>query len=126
MRVATLPGYSRYEVLETGVVRYKITGKICPDYGDGKMVTKRGRGYRKIKIYSDEGDRHIFSVHRLVWRAFFGDIPQGFDVDHINYDRGYNHVNNLRVIPAKHNRNKKKSGKRNSKEVEFSTPSLFG
>jgi len=127
MKVAVLPGYSRYEILETGVVRYRGTEKICPDYGDGKFSTKRGRGYRRVKIYNDQGSRHCFSVHRLVWWAFFGEIPKDFDVDHIDFDRGNNCINNLRVIPSKRNRTRKKRTSQNLKDVgtKLTVPTLF-
>jgi len=109
MQSVVLPEYSRYEILATGVIKYRATGKICPDWGDGAMTARRGRGYRKIKLYDDQGIRRLFSVHRLMWRAFFGEIPANFDVDHIDFDRGNNNINNLRIIPSHLNQLRKKT-----------------
>jgi len=106
--IAVLDGFSRYEILNTGIVKYRDSGKICPDYGDGKGCH---RGYRKIKLYNDDGIRKCFSIHRLVWLAFFGEIPKGFEVDHIDRDRANNHSDNLRVIPLLMNRKKVKGRK---------------
>jgi len=60
--------------------------------------------YRKIKIFDDKGIRKMFYVHRLIWQAFFGEIPKGYEVDHIDFNRSNNRLNNLRVIPAAVNR----------------------
>jgi len=108
--VRILKGFSRYLILSNGVVEYRKTGKVCPDYSDGNKKGKNGkcRGYRKIKIYDDKGVRKCFSVHRLVWLAFFGEIPKGFEVDHIDGKRSNNSIDNLRVIPILINRKRKK------------------
>ena len=111
MRKAVLEGFSRYEITEDGVIRYKKNGKICPDYGDGKTKEGSKRGYRKIKIYPDnEKVRKVFSVHRLLWMAFMGEIPEGYEVDHINGKRDDNRLDNIRVIPLKANRDRRKYG----------------
>jgi len=96
-----LEDFSRYEILETGIVKYRDTGKICPDFSDGKGSN---HGYRKIKLFDDTGIRRRFSVHRLVWLAFFGDIPEGFEIDHIDHNKQNNNIDNLRIIPALINR----------------------
>jgi len=97
-RIAVLKGFSRYEVLETGIVRYRESGKICPDYDDGK------NGYRKIKLYPDGvKKRKIFFVHRLVWEAFNGSIPPGLEVDHSDGVRLNNSLDNLVLATHKQN-----------------------
>ena len=98
MRIAVLAGFSRYEILETGVVRYRDTGKICPDYDDGK------NGYRKIKLYQDGcKERKSFWVSRLVWEAFNGPIPPKIEIDHMDSNRVNNTLGNL--IPVTHRQN---------------------
>jgi len=108
MREAVLKGFSRYLTSESGIVKYKDTGKICPDYSVGK--SPKHIGYRKIKITPDGSKkRKCFSVHKLVWLVFYGEIPDGFEVDHINRKRDDNRLDNLRIIPIVHNRRRKKA-----------------
>jgi len=42
-------------------------------------------------------------IHRIMWEAFNGPIPKGFDVNHKNLDRQYNVFANLEVITHKDN-----------------------
>ena len=103
MRIAVLPGYNRYEILDTGVVRYRETGKICPNYGDGKD------GYRKIKIYPDASKRRkSFWVSRLVYEAFHGPIPPKMQIDHLDGNRINNCLENLMLVTARQNQVLKK------------------
>lgn len=44
-------------------------------------------------------------VHRLVWEAFNGKIPEGMEIDHINCIRDDNRLENLRLVTHKENCN---------------------
>ena len=91
VRMAIMPGFSRYGILEIGEVVYRDTLKICPHYDDGK------NGYRKIKIYPDGSKkRKSFWMNRLVWIAFYGPIPEGLEIDHIDGERANNNLLNFR------------------------------
>jgi hypothetical protein len=49
-------------------------------------------------------------AHRLVWIYHNGDIPEGFDIDHINRDKLDNCIENLRLsTKSENNRNSNKS-----------------
>lgn len=44
-------------------------------------------------------------VHRLVWETFVGEIPCGYQIDHINTIRDDNRLENLRCVTPKENAN---------------------
>ena len=45
----------------------------------------------------------IEGVHRIVWKMFNGEIPDGLSVDHINGITWDNHIENLRVCTHQQN-----------------------
>lgn len=52
-----------------------------------------------------EGKKKSFRVHRLVWEAFYGKIPDGMEIDHIDGNKLNNSVDNLRCVTSKENKN---------------------
>lgn len=40
-------------------------------------------------------------LHRTVYEYFYGDIPKGYDVHHIDENRANNNIENLRLLPSK-------------------------
>lgn len=56
------------------------------------------------KLISYQGTKNI-RVHNLVWEAFNGGVPEGFEVDHINTIRDDNRLENLRLVTKKENNN---------------------
>lgn len=80
-------------------------------YENGDIWSKRkkrfmkqqdnGSGYKKI--YMDGWDY----VHRVVYRAFLGEIPEEYEIDHKDEDRCNNHKDNLRILTRKENLNRR-------------------
>jgi hypothetical protein len=48
------------------------------DYG----LPYPGTPLRTVRIEIEPGDFHNFFVHELVWQAFHGDVPDGWEVRH--------------------------------------------
>lgn len=76
-----VPGCEVYEVSSFGRGRslnYNHTGKI-------KLLSpkKECNGYMRLCLFK-HGVRKYYSVHRLVYEAFIGPIPDGMQVNHIN------------------------------------------
>jgi len=71
-------------VIRTG---YKLNIKPC-----------KLSGY--YKIGKDTG---FYSLHRLVYASFVGDIPEGMQINHIDGDKGNNHISNLELCTAREN-----------------------
>ena len=86
-----------YEVSDYGAVRSLKFGKVRY-----LKPEKMRDGYERIYLCRD-GKQKRFMVHRLVWEAFVGKIPDGYEIDHINTIRDDNRLSNLRVVTRKGN-----------------------
>lgn len=65
------------------------------------MVTMVNR-HERVKL-TYKGSRRVYSVHRLVWEAFKGPIPEGMIIDHINGNGCCNWITNLQAITYSEN-----------------------
>ena len=63
------------------------------------------------------GEVKKFYVHRLVWMAFNGEIPDGYEVNHINEDKTNNKLENINLLTHKENINFGTRNERCSKPV---------
>lgn len=81
-------------------------------YTDGKLFWGVNKGNR-IKI-GDEArsigragymrvmvDGVQYQLHRVIWTYFNGVIPDGLSVDHIDMDKLNNHIENLRLVTSR-------------------------
>lgn len=94
--------------------------RVIKDYyvdEDGNVYNSRGRilkgraassGYLQVRLPVGANTFINFTVHNLVAEAFLGKKPQGYDVDHIDFDRTNNRVDNLRYLDLHINRGRKK------------------
>jgi hypothetical protein len=64
---------------------------------------KTKNNYLMVSLHDREGKRKRFYLHRLVYMAFFGDIPKGLEVDHINNFRADCSCSNLRLASHMNN-----------------------
>ena len=61
-------------------------------------------GYVRLTLHKD-GILKNHCVHRLVYEAFVGEIPDGMQVNHINEIKTDNRVENLNLMTPKENTN---------------------
>lgn len=86
--MAQLVNFSNYDVLDTGTIISKKTGKPMKPW----FINSR---YLVIRLTSDDKEKKSFLVHRLVALTFISnplDLPT---VNHKNGDRTDNNVSNL-------------------------------
>jgi len=87
-------------------------GEIFPHHS-GKnfkqMVNLAGYHYLDFKFY---GERWSVLVHRIVYLAKYGGIPEGYEVDHIDRNTHNNIISNLRAVTIKENM--KNTGRKSS------------
>ena len=86
-----------YEVSSDGQVRKKTFSGI-------KILTPYIKTYPTIYIANGSKKGKIYLIHRLMWEAFNGPIPEGYQIDHIDRDKQNNKLSNLRLATASENR----------------------
>lgn len=82
-------------------------------------------GYYLIGLYK-QSIRKMYQVHRLVYEAFNGQIPEGLQVNHINEIKTDNRLENLNLMTPKENTNWGTRNERVSKAVlQFTLDDIF-
>ncbi len=84
-----------YEVSSYGRIRNikRLNPIKLKDNGHGYIYWQRKQNGKMKNEY----------VHRSVYRAFVGNIPEGYEINHINFDRAYNDLSNLELITREKN-----------------------
>lgn len=83
-----LKDFKGYFVSEDGCVYHMRSGvlkKLAPRYTN--------QGYTRVLI-----DGRDYYIHRLVVQAYIGDIPKGMTVNHKNFIKDDNRVENLEIL----------------------------
>ena len=57
------------------------------------------KGYQYVNLNKNQGHYKSCKIHRIVYQAFRGPIPAGYDVDHLNMKKDDNNIKNLSAIP---------------------------
>lgn len=94
-----IPGFERYQVSNLGRVR-REDGRIISFDFSGRCMKVR---YLSVRLYDGRGNAKKMVVHKIVYLAFIGEIPQGMHIDHIDRDRRNNRPENLRCVTPKEN-----------------------
>lgn len=101
--------YGLYEVSSFGRVRSLNYNKT----GTGKIMkpNKSKKNYLRVELWKNRKQQRFF-VHRLVWEAFNGPIPEGMQCNHLDENPQNNRLENLSLVTPKENIN---WGTRNAK-----------
>lgn len=92
-------GYSNYEV-------YPEEGKIWSYLSNCFIGHKdHKRGYWYCTLLTDDGKRTNWYLHRFIWYSVNGEIPDGYQVNHIDENVENNSIFNLNIMTPKENSN---------------------
>lgn len=72
---------------------------------DREFITFNGKVYHRYPKSKNWADRNYFRrgakyLHRELWKSLYGDIPDGYDVHHIDGDTSHNVIENLDCLPS--------------------------
>ena len=89
--------YDRY-ITNNGLVYRKTK--------DERLVLCKQTNYNGyLKICVVKPSKKLLRVHRLVWETFNGEIPDGYEIDHIDGNKQNNALSNLRCVTHIENMN---------------------
>lgn len=98
MDLKDIPGYEAVYAVSTDGDVFRLRtygGRPKPVM---RVIAKRiKRGYAVAHL-CNEGVRRDALIHRCVWQAFNGPIPEGLEVNHINGRRADNRLQNLELV----------------------------
>lgn len=98
-----IEGYPNYMVSSLGDVK-SLNWRGNTGKEHLRKGVKNHNGYLVV-ILSNKGKTKSFPIHRLVYKTFIGEIPDGMQVNHINEDKIDNRVENLNLMTPKENIN---------------------
>lgn len=93
-----IPGYE-------GLYQASNLGRIRSLKYDKVRIMKpqrSGKGYYKVILCLNSVFSHA-RIHRLVWSAFNGPIPEGLEINHKDEDKANNALLNLELVTRKEN-----------------------
>jgi hypothetical protein len=80
-----------------GKLFWKKKTAPCIRIGD-RVGTLRESGYRVLTLY-----KKYHMEHRVIWMFHYGDIPKGYEIDHIDEVKDNNKIENLRLATPSEN-----------------------
>ena len=86
---------------------------------------KRQNDYWRVILYKD-GERKKYAIHRLVYETFVGEVPTGYQVNHIDENKDNNCLSNLNLLTAKENSNWGTRNERISRKRSKKPPNCLG
>ena len=91
---------TRYYISDEGKV-YNMSEKF-------ELRLEESGNYLRFNCNYTNGQRKHVLVHRAVWEAFNGPIPEGYDIDHIDGNPKNNRLDNLEAVTHQENIKRRK------------------
>ena len=97
-----IPGFEGYLVSDRGEVKKaRGDGLLYVSWGGRERLR-----YRFVRLYNGGKRRHV-ALHRVVYLAFVGPIPEGAHIDHVDGDPLNNELANLRAVTPSENQSRR-------------------
>lgn len=99
MNYEDLIDFEKYIINKDGSIISKHWNKRLKD----RKVTKKD--YIANQFVLKNGKKRWYLRHRVIWFYFNGEIPEGYEIDHINGIKNDNRLENLRCVTHTENMN---------------------
>jgi hypothetical protein len=103
------PIHDMYEVSDMG--RYRHIEKK-----NNIHIGTANKKYLYASVKNKKDERKTVTMHKLIWTCFNGEIPPGYEIDHINDNGTDNRLVNLQLLTRQEN-NKKAQKNRDMKKI---------
>lgn len=119
---------SKYYSEERGLVELRYATTLIIDTEEGAYIEYTSANGRKCKMkFYENSNGYLWTslalkdhtkisgrLNRIVYSNVYGEIPKGYEVDHIDKNRKNNYPENLRILTRKeNNKNKNIKGENN-------------
>ena len=102
--------YIAWNLAEGNIIADVDAGKVFRTRGPGgikldepkEMPGSNKNGYKVVSIKNGDTKMQC-RIHRIIWIAAHGIIPEGYVIDHINNDKTDNRLINLQILTAAEN-----------------------
>lgn len=114
-QTSSLDLINEWKVIDQNYPQYRINknGEIINLKTNKYILGSNRNGYLRFSI----GEKR-YSIHRLVWEIFKGEIPENMVIDHMDGNRSNNKLENLKLTTQSENmRNAQKNGHKGQKKV---------
>lgn len=105
-----IPDYSSYVILPNEGLVYSLKS-------NNYVGAKAPNGYWHCALRAYDGTQWNTGVHRVIWIAVNGDIPEGLEVNHIDENKSNNSIDNLNLLTRNENTNYGTRNKRAAKAI---------
>ena len=95
--------YSTYKIDGNNGLVYDSNHKLCQCVNNC--------GYLLWNFKANEGKRKIKTIHRFIYEAYHGKIPDNYEINHIDHNKNNNSINNLEALSVKEHRAKDRIGR---------------
>jgi len=100
--------WSKYFYYKDGHLHRKVATGPTTKIND-KAGAINGKGYICVRLFNRK-----FMAHRIIWELHYGEIPKGFEIDHVDMNKANNLLGNLRLATRSQNMLNKKLNPRNT------------
>ena len=101
-----LENYTNYEIdVDSGTIYSFFSNSTIGHLNDD--------GYYCTTIYDDNGNPHTIRHHRIIWEVVNGQIPDGYEIHHIDKNRSNNSISNLELVESSTHKQHHFSGENN-------------